>query len=452
MAHCILVSAVIVIVNAASGMEPIVRCLTLIFESQECGINHGTMSLTGGIRHALPFLRSSCTRRVARSLSLIVDSQYNEFSSYEFPYSATKLVTEQHLWVHPTGPSWACLVIGSFYDAEDRELWRIELLLGYRGGEDSRSEFGAGSESHSLVAATSTRGTYSTTDRDLCLTEDGYPLLTTGTQIDIDSYPLLHKVDPKPLPRNFDTTLGVNPQLEFNYPPSHTTAFMAGSLPGRGGWSARFGWDSEGGPLPDSQAYGTAAPAGMPYGGVGAGGFAPPVNQVAYGQPQAPVYQYPPYGYYGANDYNRDQRPPQPHPRVSSDVPGMNMVNSMGGAGCEPGYNYIFHHEHTKIHVFRSSTPPWRAPAHMNFSFAKFHVPTNTTLAELMVRFGATNPCAKKNKVAEVIEGGNGKWYRGNIFSGDEKDAVQQTLKEIGWDRSRTGRGKPVVWLWITKD
>jgi hypothetical protein len=129
----------------------------------------------------------------------------------------------------------------------------------------------------------------------------------------------------------------------------------------------------------------------------------------------------------------------------------MNMVNSMGGAGCEPGYNYIFHHEHTKIHVFKCTAPPWRAPK-MNYTFAKFHVPTNTTLAELMQRFGATNSCAKKNRITEVIEGGNGKWYRGNVFSGDQEDAIGQTLKDIGWDRSRSGREKPVVWLWITKD
>lgn len=152
---------------------------------------------------------------------------------------------------------------------------------------------------------------------------------------------------------------------------------------------------------------------------------------------------------YGAAGY--DQRMPAPHPRVSFDVPGMNMVNSTGGAGCEPGYNYIFHDEHTKIHVFKSSEPPWRAPS-MHYSFAKFQVPTNTTIGELMVRFGACNPDAKFNKITEVIEGGGGHWYRGMIFQGDDEVSMAKTLKSCGWDRTRSGREKAVVWVWVTKD
>jgi len=88
----------------------------------------------------------------------------------------------------------------------------------------------------------------------------------------------------------------------------------------------------------------------------------------------------------------------------------------------------------------------------MNFSFAKFQVPTNTKISELMMRFGACNPDPQKNRITEVSERGAGNWYRGMIFSGDQLADIQKTIKEVGWDGTRNGRDKPVVWLWITKD
>ncbi|KAI1742739.1 hypothetical protein F4680DRAFT_411616 [Xylaria scruposa] len=234
---------------------------------------------------------------------------------------------------------------------------------------------------------------------------------------------------------------------------------MAGQIPGQGGWNPRFGWDNDGGAVPNAQGYLNAFP-GMSCRVFGfppiiierADDFSGAYQPAAFAQPQAPMYPMPPqYGYYGANGYYPNQRFPQPHPRVSLDVPGMNMVNSTGGAGCEPGYNYIFHDEHTKIHVFKTSEPPWRAP-NMNYSFAKFQVPTNTTIAGLMLRFGACNPNPALNRIVEVIEGGSGRWYRGMVFQGDQEADCKKTLKECGWDNSRSGREKAVVWLWITKD
>ncbi|KAI1349735.1 hypothetical protein F5Y01DRAFT_169545 [Xylaria sp. FL0043] len=214
------------------------------------------------------------------------------------------------------------------------------------------------------------------------------------------------------------------------------------------GWNTQFGWDNETPPA-TRQGYVGAVPA-APYGGFGA---TPAMNTGAYGfvPGQVPGYQWPQYGQYGAQGYYPNQRMPQPHPNVSPEVPGMNMVNSTGGAGCEPGYNYIFHDEHTKIHVFKTKEPPWRAPL-MHYSFAKFQVPTNTTIGELMLRFGACNPNPALNRITEVVEGGNGKWYRGMIFQGDQEADCQKTIKDCGWDRSRSGREKAVVWLWITKD
>ncbi|KAI0179627.1 hypothetical protein GGR52DRAFT_527767 [Hypoxylon sp. FL1284] len=151
---------------------------------------------------------------------------------------------------------------------------------------------------------------------------------------------------------------------------------------------------------------------------------------------------------------NQPTRLPNPHPVVNADAPALNLVNSTGGVGCEPGYNYFFPHEHTKLHVIKSSVAPWRLSEGMSMHFGAFVVPVGTTLEELLAGFGATNSQPKKNKVTEVIQGGNGKWYRGVTFSGDKSADMKKTIGELGWDSTRTGRPqeKPVVWLWVTKD
>lgn len=131
------------------------------------------------------------------------------------------------------------------------------------------------------------------------------------------------------------------------------------------------------------------------------------------------------------------------------------MTNSTGGVGCEPGYNYFFAPEHTKVHVIKSgATPPWELPRHFRVAFHACHIPVSTTVGELLRGMGATNPVAKKNKVTEVVQGGNGTWYKGVGFNGEDGAAMAKTLKEIGWDSSRAGMpgSKPVVYLYITKD
>lgn len=151
---------------------------------------------------------------------------------------------------------------------------------------------------------------------------------------------------------------------------------------------------------------------------------------------------------------NQELRLPNPHPVVSLDTPALNLSNSTGGVGCEPGYNYFFPPEHTKLHVIKSTTAPWRLPEGMSMGFGAYHVPVSTTLSELMAGFGAVNPIPRKNRITEVIQGGNGKWYRGITFAGNDGSVMNKTLRALGWDRTRTGRPgeKPVIWLWITKD
>lgn len=234
------------------------------------------------------------------------------------------------------------------------------------------------------------------------------------------------------------------------------------------GWNPATGWDngglppgsSMGGypsmPVPGS-AYGSAPyPMNNPYTYPGALYPSPYMS----GPPGSvgPVYTMPANGYQNPVPVIPGQpggpRYPGPHPVVNFECPAINLQNSTGGMGCEPGYNYYFPAEHTKVHVIKSRDPPWRLPPGMNLQFAAYHVPVQTTLGDLMKGFGATNSSAKKNKITEVVEGGNSRWYKGVTFSGDSKDDMKKTLKDLGWDSSRTGRQgeKPVVWLWVTKD
>ncbi|GJC99969.1 hypothetical protein ColKHC_08795 [Colletotrichum higginsianum] len=141
-------------------------------------------------------------------------------------------------------------------------------------------------------------------------------------------------------------------------------------------------------------------------------------------------------------------------PTLDPRNPAAHLGNSTGGTGCEPGYNYFFPAAHTKIHVFRTSTPPWQLPANARVPFAAFHVPVNTTLAEVLKGFGALNPNPKKNKCFEIVQAGNGKWYKGLCFAGDDKDMMKKSIADIGWDAGRTGLPgqKPVVCVWLVKD
>jgi hypothetical protein len=171
-----------------------------------------------------------------------------------------------------------------------------------------------------------------------------------------------------------------------------------------------------------------------------------------------PIYTMPANGYQTPLPVIPGQpggpRLPTAHPVVSDECPALNLQNSTGGMGCEPGYNYYFPAEHTKIHVIKSREPPWRPNSGWNFQFMAYHVPVQTTLSDLMKGFGANNPSPKNNRITQVIQGGNGRFYKDVTFCAKDKADMKLTLKEVGWDTSRTGRPgeKPVVWLWVTKD
>lgn len=143
-------------------------------------------------------------------------------------------------------------------------------------------------------------------------------------------------------------------------------------------------------------------------------------------------------------------RMPGPAPIIDPEMPAANLCNTSGGSGCEPGFNYFFPPEHAKIFVLRCGTPPWQVTDQSQIGFTASHVPTNVTVGQLMRGFGCDHPIPKKNKVVEVVPGGQGKWYKGLTVSGDEKDKVKQDLASMGWAGSR-GDGKPGVFLWFSK-
>lgn len=146
-------------------------------------------------------------------------------------------------------------------------------------------------------------------------------------------------------------------------------------------------------------------------------------------------------------------RMPGPAPAVDPDMPSAHLTNSTGGTGCEPGFNYFFAADHAKVYVLRCDSPPWQAPDTTQIGFTASHVPTNVTVGELMRGFGCDNPVAKKNKVVEVVPGGQGNWYKGMVISGDDKDLIKMPLQEIGWDSQRgdESQGRPGIFLWFCR-
>ncbi|KAI0593969.1 hypothetical protein F4775DRAFT_596664 [Biscogniauxia sp. FL1348] len=388
-----------------------------------------------------------------------VDSQYIQHTTAELPHPATKLVIGQHLWFHPSESSWAWLVVGSFYDDKDNELWNIEVFLGYRD-EDDDTETDADQVSE---PETTPAGFPNNQEADVV-----YRTLPSGFRVDNNTNPNLYYVAPQPWAFDVEAYFGsvpINNPPASNFPQANYPATMASQ---GSGWNPRFGWDNttNNGTSP-GQAWGNPGPAwGNPapvYANQPFGGMPPPMGyqQPGWGavppHPQGPGYVGPAAGYQHPVPVFPGQgapRFPQPHPAVSADAPAVHLANSTGGAGCEPGYNYFFPAEHTKVHVIKSSTAPWRVPSSMALHYGAYHVPARTTLAELLAGFGATNPARRLNRVTEVLPGGNGRWYKGVTFAGDERDEMKKSLKDLGWDATRTGRSgeKPVVWLWITKD
>ncbi len=132
-------------------------------------------------------------------------------------------------------------------------------------------------------------------------------------------------------------------------------------------------------------------------------------------------------------------------------IPGLNLRNPYGGIGIPPGTNYLFPSSHCKIMVIKSSTPPWQLDPPAVLNYKPFQVPTNMTVKEVMKQFGCDNEDAEKNVMTECVRGANGKWYKGTVCKGDNKDLMKTNIEEIGWRGERDGVKEDCVWVWFTK-
>ncbi|TDZ60910.1 NADH-dependent flavin oxidoreductase nadA [Colletotrichum trifolii] len=373
------------------------------------------------------------------------------------PYPATKLIIGQYWYLSRENPFWGCLIVGTFYDQHNNIVWSTEIFAykPFPGANSRRDD----------SAVTPHRQTH--TSKTETLPTPAIKTSTPGAHLPLGRATSgLPTSTPEPAtgstPGNLSTLLQATSNSQ---PPTMAHPVLGPDEDQRGPpWGPHP-------PLPIPRPGEAFVPNAGMFGGYGYAG-----NVGCY--PQYPFYSYnqisasypwptnmqvaPPGGYTtcplqpaaAAAAAAWQVRGPQVPPALDPRNPAVQLNNSTGGTGCEPGYNYFFPAAHTKLHVFRSSEAPWQLPANANIQFAAFHVPVNTRFAEILKGFGATNPNPKKNKVFEIVSNGNGKWYKGLCFAGDDKDAMKQTIGEVGWDETRTGQPheKPVVCIWVVKD
>ncbi|KAF6805802.1 hypothetical protein CSOJ01_09231 [Colletotrichum sojae] len=359
------------------------------------------------------------------------------------PYPANKLIIGQYYYCSRESPCWwGWLIVGTFYDERNNPVWSTQIFAlqrDTRGDSDSEAE-SEESDSSSDLAEQFT---------NLNLSQNN-----TFTASSRHWNPALAGPVPGHWISQYDPSLGNwmsnplnGPDADPRRPPWGPSTGM--QVPRYGeAYIPHAGFSS-------AQPYGNVA---YPQGGGGYYSYpypaAPYPGSGAYTWPHANFAPQTTYPLQPSGHAQSFARTAQSLPQLDPRNPAAQLSNSTGGTGCEPGYNYFFPAAHTKIHVFRTSTPPWQLPANARIQFSAFHVPVNTTLSEILKGFGATNETPKKNKCFEIVQAGNGKWYKGLCFSGDDKDMMKKSISEVGWDATRTGQpgGKPVVCLWLVKD
>ncbi|ETR98294.1 hypothetical protein M419DRAFT_89037 [Trichoderma reesei RUT C-30] len=343
----------------------------------------------------------------------------------QLPPPATKLIITQVLKASQDPPFWAWIIVGAFYDSENRILWSTELFaahldIQFESDEEQLSEAEAEEEEEEEEEESSR-----------CISSHTpSPTMSGGWN------PLTGRDSGSGRPAFAPYGAPQVAQGQAYIPHAGGPGYAYGTVPQPSAWpSMTYGYYPLGG-----------AP-GVPQYAVP--GY-PPFQQA----PAAGFYTQQSFSYQPNGTGNMLPRHPQPYPNIDSTMPAAQMTNTTGGTGCEPGYNYFFPAEHTKAHIFKTNTPPWQLPPTAQIPFKAAHIPCNTTMAELLKGFGCTNATPKKNRCFEVVSGGGGKWYKGLEVNGADKDMLKKTIKDVGWDATRTGNPneKPVVCLWFCRD
>ncbi|KAK4166927.1 hypothetical protein QBC43DRAFT_256693 [Cladorrhinum sp. PSN259] len=156
-----------------------------------------------------------------------------------------------------------------------------------------------------------------------------------------------------------------------------------------------------------------------------------------------------PYTY--VSNLRNSNRTPVPPPKIDHEFPAAHFINSTGGAGTEPGYNYFFPNDHAKVIVLKWPEAPWiKAPGpNVQVPFYAAHIPHCVTMSEVLTGFGATNRNKSKNQIHRIYPQGGGRWGHMEEVKGDDVRYTTKTVKEMGWCRRDKGGELGVVYLWI---
>ncbi|KAK5662378.1 hypothetical protein OQA88_8288 [Cercophora sp. LCS_1] len=133
------------------------------------------------------------------------------------------------------------------------------------------------------------------------------------------------------------------------------------------------------------------------------------------------------------------QPPATAQPAVT--IPGAALRNSTGGNGLEPGYVYLYPDQHVRVHLIITNSEPWVSGTQTDY--VRLYVGANMKISELKEAAGVGD-----GTLVEVMEGGEGRWYKGMEVTGLEgvmgREREDMTLRELGW----VGR---VVWVWVER-
>ncbi|OJD15635.1 hypothetical protein AJ78_04127 [Emergomyces pasteurianus Ep9510] len=213
---------------------------------------------------------------------------------------------------------------------------------------------------------------------------------------------------------------------------------------------------------------------------------APPIPMFTLAfPPQAPPLQAPLQAFFGpaffssAFPNNMISLHPQQARQFAMQPPGLQMAaeppaglpghnfqlphgGNMPGTDNQPfvlpgGHGYIFPPRSTTVHLFRCTTHyPWNAQDSI-FDFVTYQVPTNMTVADLIMQMCPQGDAIKGRGLIECLQEVHGNttiFTRGQeYFIGEGKgeypamkERVGRTLAEVGWNEHRRANANP-VWL-----